>query len=162
MHPVNDFDALLLLAVALASKRRAAQLIDVVAAAELISGSSPAVTKIRDSAARLSAHGFLAAQDDGLCLTAAGQAISAAEPKKAETAERIFWVRDQLIQSPTRGEAPSVDLDEAKNAEAVQAHLAAAKEITRNVLVPKPKPAETAKRPGLRQRKPLPAKRRKF
>ena len=44
---------------------------------------------------------------------------------------------------------------------AILAHRAASATAAKNLLVPKPKPVETAKRPGQRQRKPLPARRRK-
>jgi len=45
--------------------------------------------------------------------------------------------------------------------EALLAHRAAGAGARRNLLVPKPKPAEDIRRPGQRQRKPAPARRRK-
>ena len=57
MHPVHDIDAVILLAVALSSKRRPAELIELVAAAELITGKLPYPAKLAESVARLFTSG---------------------------------------------------------------------------------------------------------
>jgi hypothetical protein len=44
---------------------------------------------------------------------------------------------------------------------AIQAHRAAGKTAAKNLLVPKPKPEAEVHKPGQRQRKPMPARKRK-
>ena len=46
MHPILDSDALVLLATTLSAKRRPAELVEIIAAAELIVGSLPGEAKL--------------------------------------------------------------------------------------------------------------------
>lgn len=165
MHPVNDHDALILLATTLSSKRRPAELLDIVAAADLLQGSVPGATKVLDSLVRLSTHGLIRTSAGGLELTPPAQELMAAIPAKGDHAERIFLVRTELSGFPTQADQPPADVAlEALNAAIAEhqaAKAAAAKSKAKNLLVPKPKPEESNKKgPGFRQRKPLPRRRK--
>lgn len=162
MHPIHDVDALLLLATALSSKRRPAELVEIMAAADLIQGTIPTESKLVEAFARLSAHGLIDAQEGSFTLTAEAQKIITDLPKKAETAERLFGIKENLASYFSRGDQAPIELTEEQISVAIRAHRAAGKAAVKNLLMPKPKAAEGAnKRPGQRQRKPLPARRRK-
>jgi len=162
MHPIHDHDPLMFLAVALAAKRRPAELVDVVAAIDLLQIAIPGEQRFIDSFARLAEAGLLLGRDDGLALTPAGLALFEALPKLTEGEERVFSVKQALAAyTPGAAEAlPTVEL--AAVTAAIAAHRAAAAGPAKNLLVPKPKPAETSKsRPGQRQRKPMPKSRKR-
>ncbi|MBK7898665.1 MAG: hypothetical protein KA603_07730 [Azonexus sp.] len=161
MHPVTDLDALLLLATALGSKRRPAELADIVAAADLLQSTIPAATKFAEAVERLARHGLLVERDGGLALTPAAQQMVADQPRKAEVAERLFGIRQQLAAHPSKGEEAPVLIAATQIEASIAAHRAAAQSGAKNLLVPKPKPEGEQKRPGQRRRKPLPARRRK-
>ncbi len=161
MHPVNDIDALLLLATALASKRRPAALVDIVAAVDLHQAAIPTAAKIAESVERLARHGLLVETEGCLALTPAAQQMVADQPRKAEAAERLFGIRERLSAHPSKGEHAPVLLVVEQVTTAIETHRAAAQGGAKNLLVPKPKPEGDQKRPGQRQRKPLPARRRK-
>lgn len=161
MHPVNDIDALLLLAIALAAKRRPAEPAAIVAAADLLQGALPAEAKLAEAIERLSRHGLVVEADCGLTLAPAAQALVADLPRKADAAERLFRIREHLVAHPSPGNHPPVVLAAELLAAAVAAHRAAAQGRGKNLLLPKPRPEGDQKRPGQRQRKPLPARRRK-
>ena len=161
MHPIHDVDALLLLATGLASKRRPAEPLELVAAIDLIQGNIPAEAKLSEAFSRLAVHGLLCAVDGGFALTPAAQKLIEVLPRKVEAAERLFRLKDELYVYTPQGEHPSVEVAPETLRTAILAHRAASATAAKNLLVPKPKPVETAKRPGQRQRKPLPARRRK-
>ena len=66
MHPISDTDALFLLATTLASKRRPAELVEVIAAFDLLQEPVPSSGRLIDSIQRLSAHGLRCEVDGGL------------------------------------------------------------------------------------------------
>jgi len=70
MHPVHDVDALLLLATTLASKRRPAQLAEVMAATDLLQGSIPLDVDLAAGFRRLAANDLIGGEADGLGLAA--------------------------------------------------------------------------------------------
>ena len=164
MHPINDVDALLLLATALASKRRPADLVEVVAATELISREIPHAPKLVEAFHRLSTHGLISEADGGYALTEAAQGIVTGEPKKIEAEERIFLIKDKLSVYTGKPKHPAIELSEAQVEAAILAHQTAVKAVRRTALTPKPKPAEEEKKrtgPGFRLRKPLPPRGRR-
>lgn len=142
MHPIHDIDALLLLAVGLASKRRAAELFEVVAAAELIRGAIPAAPKLAQAIPRLAAHGLLCEAQGRFALTAAAQALVTGLPKKADSDERLFAVKQKLHAYEAAADQPPVAMSEAQVAEAIEAHRALARGAGTKVMMPPPKPAE--------------------
>ena len=161
MTPIHDIDALLLLATALSAKRRPADLPVLMAALDLVHGNIPGEAKLAEALARLAVNGLLLAGDGGIALSADAQKMVEDLPKKAETAERLFIIRDRLSAYVVRGTHPAIEVAAEELRAAMLAHRAAGEGGAKNLLVPKPKPVDSAKRPGQRQRKPLPARRRK-
>lgn len=162
MHPVHDIDTLLLLATALASKRRPAEALEIVAAIDLIQGNIPSEQKLSEAFARLGEHGLLLEAGGGYALTAAAQAMVETLPHKAEPAERLFRLRDELSAYNSRGDQPAIAIAPEQLHAAIVAHRTAAASPVKNLLVPKPKPEDgSLQRPGQRQRKPPPTRRRK-
>lgn len=161
MHPVHDVDSLLILATALSSKRRPADLVEIVAAADLVQNNIPNEPKLVEAFDRLAKHGLIKAEGRGFVLTPAAQDIVSGMPRKAETPERLFAIKDKLSLYNVKGEHEGIVLTTAAVTAAIQAHRAAEKTTAKNLLVPKPKPEEEAPRPGQRQRKPMPARKRK-
>ncbi len=152
MYPVHDVDALLLLAMSLAAKRRPAELVEIIAAAELTQGAIPPETKLSDAFYRLSEYGLICAQDGGYTLTPDAQLILTGQAKKAKTPERIYDIKEHLADFHLNGEHAIILLTVEQIAEAIAAHQTTKKSTGKNLLIPKPKPAEDLKRPG--QRKP--------
>jgi hypothetical protein len=162
MHPIHDVDALLLLALALSSKRRPAELVEVMAATDLIQTSIPPEAKLVDAFSRLASHGLVVEAAGGFLLTDEAQKIMGTlSRKKLETDERIFNVKEKLASYHAKGEHPAIVLSVEQIGAAILAHRTAAKAPGKNLLVPKPKPEGDVQRPGQRQRKPLPAARRR-
>lgn len=150
MHPVHDVDALLLLATALASKRRPAQLAEVMAATDLLHGSIPLDVDLAAGFRRLAANDLISSVADGLCLTAAALKLMDSLPRrKAETDERLAALRDLLAGYTPRAEAATIPPTTEQLAAAILAHRTFLKGPGRNMLMPKPKPAvERNKRTG--------------
>lgn len=142
MYPVHDVDAILLLAMSLASKRRPAELVEIIAAAELSQGVIPAETKLSDSFYRLSEYGLICAQDGGYALTPNAQQILSGHAKKAKSQERIYDIKESLADFHLAGEHAIILLTMEQIAAAIAEHQAAKKIPGKNLLVPKPKPAE--------------------
>lgn len=162
MHPVHDVDALLLLALGLSAKRRPAGLVDIMAAVDLIQEAVPADAKLIEAFERLSRHGLIQAVDGAYRLSEAAEEIIAALPRKAEAAERLFLIKDELSVYAMPADQSPVIVAPEEVAAALVVHKAAAASTAKNLLVPKPKSVDTSKsRPGQRQRKPMPARRRK-
>ena len=161
MHPVHDVDVLLLLATSLAAKRRPAELLEVVAAADLLNNNIPGEQKVVEAFERLAKSGLLVEADGGYLLTAAAPTMVTGLPRKAETPERLFALKDNLSLYNIKGEHAAVVLTAEQVTAAILAHRAAAKTTAKNLLVPKPKPEAEVHKPGQRQRKPMPARKRK-
>lgn len=162
MYPVHDIDALLLLAMSLAAKRRPAELVEIIAAADLAQGTIPSEAKLSESLYRLSAYGLICEQDGGYTLTPDAQQMMTGQAKKAKTPERIYDIKEHLANYHLKGEHAAILVTEEQLGAAVLAHRAAKAGTGRNLLVPKPKPAEDGKRPGQRKPyQPFSARRRK-
>ncbi len=161
MHPIHDPDALLLLAVALAAKRRPAELEDIMAAIDLVNGNIPTEAKLAEALTRLAANGLLSATGSGLTLTPAAERIVAAQPAKAANEEKLFGIKDQLSMHQAKGEYPPLAITPEALRAALLAHRTAAASGAKNLLVPKPQPAAPKARPGQRRRKPLPTRKRR-
>ena len=150
MHPIHDVDVLLLLATALASKRRPAELAEIMAATDLLHGSIPLDVELAAGFRRLSTQGLIAGEAGGLTLTPAALKLMDKLPrKKAETEQRLLALREQLADYTPGGEAAALALTTEQLTAAILAHRTFLKGPGRNMLVPKPKPAvERNKRPG--------------
>ncbi|MBI5430073.1 MAG: hypothetical protein HY938_06400 [Nitrosomonadales bacterium] len=161
MYPVHDVDAILLLAMSLASKRRPAALVEIIAAADLAQGAIPPETKLSDSFYRLSEYGLIGAQDGGYTLTPDAQLILSGHAKKAKTPERIYDIKESLADFHLNGEHAIVMVTVEQIAAAIAEHQATKRIAVKNLLAPKPKPAED-QRPGQRkQYKSFATRRRK-
>jgi len=162
MYPVHDVDAILLLAMSLAAKRRPAELFEILAAAELTQGALPSESKLMESFYRLSAYGLICEQEGGYTLTPDAQQIVSSRSRKAKTPERVYDIKENLADYNLKGEHTPILLTEEQLGAAMLAHQASKKSTARNLLVPKPKPAEDPKRPGQRKPyQPFAARRRK-
>lgn len=162
MHPIHDVDALLLLATALAAKRRPAEVVEIMAAIDLVQGNIPNEQKLSDAFVRLGEHGLLAGDAAGVSLSTAAQQLIEILPRKAEAAERLFELRNGLSRHETAPTHPAVLIAPEDIRAAMLAHRAAAEGAGKNLLVPKPKTEDKSQqRPGQRQRKPAPTRRRK-
>lgn len=151
MHPIHDVDVLLLLATALASKRRPAELVEIMAATDLLHGSIPLDVELTAGFLRLSTHGLIVEEAGGLRLTPAALQVMDGLPRKqkAETQERLLAIRELLAGHTPRGEAAAIPLTTEQLTAAILAHRTFLKGPGRNMLVPKPKAAvDKAKRPG--------------
>ena len=155
MFPVYDVDALLLLAISLASKRRPAELTEIIAAGDLIQGAVCSELELTEAFQRLSSCGLICEVEGGYALTSDAQEIMKGQPKKADAHERVFGIKGNLTAYNPKGEHPVVRVTVEQLAAAVLLHQTAKSSPGRNLFVPKPKPAETDPR-----RKPLPSRRR--
>lgn len=161
MHPIHDTDPLLLLAVSMAAKRRPAELQEIVAAVDLIQSNVPTESKLVDSFARLAVAGLLTGDANGVALTPEAEKLIEVLPRKREAAEQQQVLKVGMGLYTPSAEHPTIEVAGEAILAAIQAHRAAAKSGVKNLLVPKPKPAEAPKaRPGQRQRKPAPARRK--
>ncbi|MDD2668346.1 MULTISPECIES: hypothetical protein [Zoogloea] len=142
MYPIHDVDALLLLATLLASKRRPADLVEIVAAADLLDGDIVSEVRLVEAFRRFATHGLIAEVEGRYTLTPEAQALAVGLPKKADTPERIFLIREKLSAYNPEDKHPSIPLTVEQLTEAILAHRAAGKTGVRNLLMPKPKVVE--------------------
>lgn len=154
MRPVHDIDVVILMATTLSSKRRPAELLEIVAAADLIQDAIPFADKLGDAIQRLSRFGLIEAAEGGFTLTAAAQAIMAKLPKKAGTEELIVALKSALADYSPKEEFPAVVPTQAQLGEAIRAHKASRKVAGKNLLMPKPKPDRHFKVEGRWRRAP--------
>lgn len=162
MYPVHDVDAILLLAMSLAAKRRPAELAEIIAAADLAQGAIPPESKLSESIYRLSAYGLICGQDGGYALTPDAQQMLTGHAKKAKTPERIYDIKESLADYKLKGEHTAILVTEEQLGAAVLAHQSSKSDTGKNLLAPKPKPAEDGKQPGQRRPyQPFWARRRK-
>jgi hypothetical protein len=161
MYPIHDVDVLLLMAMALSSKRRPAELAEILAAVDLIQGSIPLDVDLAAAFLRLSTNGLIREEAGRFTLTpdALGFMVGARYKKKAESAERLLAIRQQLADYAPKSEGEAIRVATEQISAAILAHRVFLKGSGRNMLVPKPKAAvDKAKRPG--QWRKLDARRR--
>jgi len=139
MYPIHDTDAQLLLATFTASKRRPAALAEIVAAAEFMGCPVTAPRAWASAFEQLSTHGLLVAAGDGYALAPAAQEMASGLPKKAESDERVFLVRERLSAYKAPAASAAVVVSEAQFEAALAAHAALAQQGGKNLLMPKPK-----------------------
>jgi len=161
MRPIHDIDVLLLLALALSSKRRPAQLFEIVAAAEIVQSVIPANVQLIESFSRLSKCGLIRALDDGFTLTAEAQKIMANPSGTSNTSRRIASIKENLALYEATSEHAPILLSAKEVSAAILGHRASSKSARNTLLAPKPSAESKKARPGQRQRKPLPANRHK-
>jgi hypothetical protein len=137
MYPIHEVDVLILLAVTIASKRRPAELLEVVAAVDLLQLAVPSETRLVEAFHRLSVHGLIREAEGGYTLTPDAQKVmSGRVPKKADTVERMQVVRARLGDYiPGGGNVPVVVTPQQACA-AILAQRAAAQVGGKNLLMP--------------------------
>ncbi|HCI53646.1 MAG TPA: hypothetical protein DE312_10095 [Gallionella sp.] len=159
MHAVHDVDALLLLAIAISSKRRPAELAEIIAANDLIHGSVSLKSDLTEAFKNLSSHGLIAQVGEGFTLTPVGLTLMSSGRKKADNEERLRGLKAAISAYALKSGHPVIQLTDEQMVAAIHEHEASKMHTGKNLLVPKPKPVVDAKRPL--RRKPMPA-RRKF
>lgn len=159
MYPVHDADAILLLSLSVAAKRRPADLVEIVTAIDLAHGMIPSEHKLSDAFARLSAYGLIAEIDGGYTLSADAQAMMTSQRKNDDTAKKMFRLKEHLADYRLKGEHPTVQVNAEQLLAAIQAYR---KERTsnRSWLIEKPKPVWIPKKELVRG-KSLPASKRR-
>lgn len=158
MYPVHNVDAILLLSIALSSKRRPAELVEIIAANDLIQGSVSSESELAGAFQNLSTHGLISQVGDGYALTPVALTIMSAGRKKADNEERLFGLKAALSGYNLKGDHPAILVSMEQLDAAILVHQASKEHAGKNLLVPKPKPVVDAKRPG--RRKPLPSRRK--
>lgn len=121
----------------LSSKRRPAELVEIVAATELILGFVPFAEKLGAVIERLSARGLICMSEGGFTLTDGGQEIMSKRPRKASQEDIIAEVKSSLAAWRPRVEYPPVLLEPEQIGAAIRGHKSARK-TGKNVLMPKP------------------------
>jgi len=162
--PANpDVDSLLLLATALASKRRPAELIEIMGAADLVQESVPAAPVLAEAFRSLSMRGLLIEVGDCFALTADALAMIEALSKKLDHGKQLLALKTALATYAPSAEHPSIELSAERFSTTLQAFRASGKGAGKNLLMPKPKVVEAPKkkRPGPWQGKAATAAKRK-
>jgi len=139
MRPVHDVDVIILMATTLSSKRRPAELVEIVAAADLLQGSIPFVEKLGEAIQQLSTCGLIRATEDGFTLTPIAEEIMARQRKRAVTEELIIAIKSDLAAYSPKEEYPPIPLTQEQLSAAIREHKAARKASGKNLLMPKPK-----------------------
>ena len=161
MHPVHDIDALLLMAATIASRRRPAELGEIVAAIEFFQPPLPAAAKLAEALRRFAINGLILEVEGGYTLTPEAQKIMTGQPKKGEIDARIFSVKEKLAAHISKEDGTPIQVTPEQVSAALLVHQKSGQSKAKNLLMPKPKTEDDNKRPGLRQRKPMPARKRK-
>ncbi len=143
MRLIYDVDAFVLLATGIAAKRRPAELVEVVAAIEMIHGAMPGEYRMSESFTRLASWGLLIAEEGRYTLTPAAEAIMAVPKKKADAEARVAYLKEVLaeyepIDEPEEGFAP-LEVTPAQLVAAMKAHRLSAKDTGIAMLMPKKK-----------------------
>lgn len=139
MRSVHDIDVIILMATALAAKRRPAPLVEIVAAAELIQGFIPFVEKMGEALQRLSSCGLISSMEEAFTLTPAAQELMANQPRKATTEERIVAIKGRLAAYSHEGDFATILVTLEQLGTAIQLHKTSRKTPGNNLLMPKPK-----------------------
>ncbi len=159
MYPVRDADAILLLSLSVAAKRRPADLVEIVTAIDLAQGTIPSELKLSDAFARLSAHGLIVEIDGGYTLSADAQAMMESQRKNDDTAKKMLRLKNHLADYRPKGEHAAIQLNPEQLLAAIQA-FRKDKASGRSWLVEKPKPVWIPKKELVRG-KSLPASKRR-
>ena len=146
MYPVHDVDAMLLLSLSVAAKRRPAGLSEIIAAADLAQGAIPSASKLSDAFARLSAYGLILQVDGSYTLSADAQQMMESQRKKEDNEKHIYRLKEHLADYHLKGEHATIFVSEAQLLAAIAAHQAAKKSGVRSMLARKPKPVDDKKR----------------
>ena len=162
MYPVHDVDAILLLSLSVAAKRRPAGLLEIIAAADLAQDTIPSENKLSDAFARLSAYGLIVEIDGSYTLSADAQEMMTSQRKNDDTAKKMFRLKEHLADYHLNGEHTTILIHPDQLLAAIKAYRADKNASGKSMLTSKPKPVwiptkDLAKFKGI----PFPSKRRK-
>lgn len=163
MHPVHDVDAILILSLSVAAKRRPADLIEITIATSLAQDVIPAAPLLSAAFARLSACGLIVVIDGGYTLSVDAQAMLASQRKKDNNEQKLSRIRAHLADYKCPGEHPSIQVSQQQLLAASRESRAASNSPVKSLLASKPKP-KAAWIPGkdlALGKQHLPSKRRK-
>jgi hypothetical protein len=151
MFLINEADALVLMAITLASKRQASELVDVISATELIHGFIPSETKLGKALMRLHIQGLISANDYRFALTPAGETVMAGLPRKADTAARVRLINERLAEHaaamPDEPLPPDLELSAEQLRTAMKEHRKVRSAPGPRLLTPKPNGVEIDYKP---------------
>ncbi len=160
MYPVHDVDAILLLSLSVASKRRPAALDEIFTAIDLAQTAIPSATRLSDAFARLSAYGLVVEIDGGYSLSADAQQMMASQRKNDDTAKKMYRIREHLADYHLNGEHATILVHPDQLLAALQAYQKT-RGSGRSWLIDKPRPVWIPTRELVRGGKPFPSRRRK-
>lgn len=127
MHPIHEIDVSLLLALAIASKRRPAELIEIIAALQIVRDVIPAEARLIDAITRLSSQGLIRSQDGGVTLTEAALRIMDNPTRTTNSAKRIARIKEQLAAHEVTAQYEAIHFSVKEICVAVLAYRALAK-----------------------------------
>lgn len=139
MDSLQDMDVIVLMAMTISTKRRPAELLEIVAAADVLQGFVPSAEKLGEAIECLSSLGLISEADGGFTLTEVSQAALAKLRKKADTEERIIAIKADLAFASPNAVCRSVTLVKEQLDAAIKTHKVAKKASGQNLLMPKPK-----------------------
>jgi hypothetical protein len=151
MRPDHDFDAVFLLAMTLAAKRRPADLLGIVAAFDLVRGEIPLAARFTEAFYRLSQFGLLCEQDGGYALMPYALNIVSGHKKSATNEARILAIKQSLAECRVKKEHTLIQLKLEQIAEAVRTHRASKDDAIRNLILKPKSEAGVDKRPARRK-----------
>jgi hypothetical protein len=125
-----------MLATALAGKRRAAQLFEIMAAADLLQ-CIPRDSNFTEAFNRLARFGLIREAEGYFALTSDGEKIVAAAPAKADTVKRLAAINENLLAYKLTGEHPAIVITSTQFKTAIAAHRASGKGTGKNLAMPK-------------------------
>ena len=160
MYPVHDVDAILLLSLALAAKRRPADLNEIFTAIGLMQDMLPTPNKLSDAFARLSAHGLIVEIDGGYTLTEDSQKMMTSQRKNDDTQKKIYRLKEHLADHLLEGDHNNILIHPDQLRKAIDAYKKGRQTSGRSWLIDKPKPVWISKKDLVRGAK-LPHSRRK-
>jgi hypothetical protein len=161
MQSVRDVDAFLMLTLALASKRRPAELAEIMAAADLSHGAIPYRSDLGDAFHQLSTHGLICEEEGRFALTPDAQRIMARQPRKAGTAALIASIKEALYAYNPEGESAAVLLTELELSDAIMKHRTSGQGAGNNLLMPKSKVPESRYQRAVLRGRPTSSQKRK-
>ena len=141
-----DFDAPLLLALSLAAKRRPANLVEVVAAFDLVHSNIPLPAQFIDAFHRLSQFGLVVTQDGGYTLSPYALNIVSGHKKNATHETRILAIQQNLAECRMKKDHVLIQLQLEQMAPAVREHRASKSEPVKNITLKPKLPEGTDKR----------------
>ena len=139
MHPVQDVDAILLLSLSVAAKRRPADLTEIITAIDLAHDAIPSGNKLSDAFARMSAYGLVIEIEGDYTLSADAQEMMTGQRKNDDTEKKLLRLKEHLADYRRKGEHATILIHPDQLMDAIEAFRAGKKTAGRNLLRDKPK-----------------------